>query len=174
MPADDQFEFNDSVRIRERSFQVAVGFLDNCGLGIEPRREFARRRQRIEARRQRLDLRLDEIGDVFGRVGIGGEDQRDRLADIAHVALRQDRLAIGLQPRHRGQAKTDRRNVGDIGRGPDRGRTGMGKCLVQAKPGEPAERDGRAHHPHPEHVRRHDIGGECSGTQSAAAGLQAA
>ncbi len=114
MPADDQFERHDRMRVGEGGVEVAIALGDDCRFGVEAQREYARRRHRVEARRQRLDLRRHEIGDVFCRVGIGGKHHSDRLADIAHLAARQHRLAIGLQPRHRRHAKADRRDIGDI------------------------------------------------------------
>ena len=85
------------------------------------------------------------------------------------MPIRQDRLAIRLQPRHRRHAKADRGNIGDVLRGPDGDRAGMRQRLRDLQAGEAAERDRRAHYPHVKHVRYRDIGRE-----TAAAGQQRA
>jgi hypothetical protein len=126
------------VRSGKGSVEIAVAFGDHSGLGIASWREFARRRGRIEARCQPLDHRCDEVGDVLGHIGVGGEHRRDRLADIAHVPVRQDRLTIRLQPqpRHRRHAKADRGNIDDVFRGPDCDRAGMRQRFRDLKAGE--------------------------------------
>jgi hypothetical protein len=154
VPCGRQFELDHRMRLGERSVEIAIGLGDDSGLGVKAGREFTRRRCRIEARRQRLDKRLDEIGDVLRHISIGGEHQRDRLTDITDIIVRQHRLAIRLQPWHRGQAKADRRDIDDIGGGPDGDRAGMRERLVEAKIGQPAKGDRRAHHAHADHVRK--------------------
>ena len=51
------------------------------------------RRERIDHRRQRLVVDLDQVERVLGEIAVGGDDDRDRLADIAHAADR-DRPAF--------------------------------------------------------------------------------
>jgi hypothetical protein len=167
VPADDQLQRYHRMRFGKGSVEITVGFGDHRGLGAASWREFGRRPGRIETWRQRLDLRCDKLGDVFGRVGVGGEHRRYRLADITHMSVRQDRLAIRVQPRHRRHAKADWGNIGDIFRGPDGNRAGMRQRLRDPKAGEATERDRRAHHPHVKHLRYLDIG-----RKAAAAGQQ--
>ena len=158
MPADGQFQHYHRMRSGKGSVEIAIGFDDHGGLGTASRRVFARRRGRMEARRQRLDLRRDEVGDVFGRVGVGGEDRGHRLADKAHMSARQDGLAIRLQPRHQRHAKADRGDIGDVFRRPHGDRAGIRQRVGDPKTGETAERHRRAHDPHVKHVRYRDVG----------------
>ena len=62
---------------------------------------------------------LDQVGRILGNIWIGSEDSRYRLPDITHVTLRQRGLLVGLKLHEPGQAKSDRRNVGDVGMRPD-------------------------------------------------------
>ena len=45
---------------------------------------------------QAFDLHCHQISGVLGDIGIGSEHDRDRLADIAHAAVGEDRLAVRL------------------------------------------------------------------------------
>jgi hypothetical protein len=144
------------------SVEIAIGFRDHRRLGTASWREFARRRGQIDARRQRLDLRHDQLGDVFGTAGIGGEYSRYWLADIAHMAVCQYRLTISLQSRNGCHAKPNHGNIGDVFRSPHGNRVGTRQCLCGADSGQAAERDRRAYHPHVKHIRYRDIGGEAA------------
>ncbi len=55
----------------------------------------------IGDRGQRLDVDLDQAERVLGNAGSVGEHERDRLADIAHLRLRDHRLAEPLEFRQR-------------------------------------------------------------------------
>ena len=55
------------------------------------------RRERIDHRGQRLVVDLDQVERVFGEIAVGGDDDRDRLADITHPADR-DRPAFDRRP----------------------------------------------------------------------------
>ena len=57
-------------------------------------------RARSGGRRQRFDIELDRFQRIFGRRRAVGDDDRDRLADIADLAVRNDRLLVGLERRH--------------------------------------------------------------------------
>ncbi len=169
VPADGQLQRYHRMRSGKGSVEIAVGFGDHCGLGTASRREFARRRGRIQARRQRLDFRHDKLRDILGDVGVSGEYCRHRLADVAHMSIRQDRLAIRVQPRNWRHAKADRGDFGDVFRGPDGNRAGVRQRLCDPKASEAAERDRRAYYAHIKRVRWRDIGREL-----AAAGEQRA
>ena len=47
---------------------------------------------RIDDRRQRLELDRDQFGRVFRQVAALGDDDGDRLADVAHLVIGQQRL----------------------------------------------------------------------------------
>ena len=62
----------------------------------------------VDVRRQRLDLVVDrrqllvfggdELHRLLGDVRIGGDDGGDRLADEAHLLVREDRLVVERRP----------------------------------------------------------------------------
>ncbi len=62
-------------------------------------------------RRQRLDLDVDERQRVLGNGGRVGEHERDRLADVTHLALRYHRLRERLEIRQRLQPHGDARHA---------------------------------------------------------------
>jgi hypothetical protein len=88
VPADREVEREDRMRGGESRIEVAVLLAHDRRLGA--------RLARVEIGRERLDLWDDEMGDVLGRVRVGGEDRGERLADIAHMPLSQHALPIGL------------------------------------------------------------------------------
>ena len=49
---------------------------------------------------EHLDVFFDELERVLGGVAVLGDDQRDRIADIAHLVGRQTVDRGRLQPRH--------------------------------------------------------------------------
>ncbi len=59
--------------------------------------------------RERLDLEIDRLERVLGLGERIGHHQRDRLADIAHLALRDYRLLELLQLGQRREAQGNRR-----------------------------------------------------------------
>ena len=61
---------------------------------------------------------VDQVGGVFGAVGIRRKDNRQRLADIANMIFGKDRLPVRLKAFNPRQAEIDRRDIGDIGRRP--------------------------------------------------------
>ena len=116
-----QIELDHRVRVAERGVDVAEAVMQHDRFGAAAGLEFAGRIARRHDHRQLFDLDRDQLGGVLGDVGILGEHRRDRIADIAHVGLRQRRLAefadaggvlVG--------AEVDRRKLGDVGIGPDR------------------------------------------------------
>ena len=124
MAANAHFKFNDVRGRAERSGDVTGRFFNQCGFAQQPggrsREEFARCCQRIKAWRRRVDVATHPVGGVLGSVDRLGEDDRNRLTDITHMAARQYPLAIRLQTRHRGQPHIDWWHIGDIGCGPHR------------------------------------------------------
>ena len=62
----------------------------------------------------------DKLGAVFGRIGIGREHSRYRLADITQPLAREKRLAIGTQGLGGRIAKINGRRIVDVRRSPHR------------------------------------------------------
>ena len=56
---------------------------------------------RIHDRRQRLVVDVDQVDRVVGLVRRLGDDDGDRVADVAHDVLASDGIGRGLQPRVR-------------------------------------------------------------------------
>ena len=59
--------------------------MDDGGAGVE-------RLFRIEHRRQRLEIELDQLRRVLGGIAVRRDDDRDRLADVADLVMGQQRL----------------------------------------------------------------------------------
>ena len=118
--ADFQIEHDDGVSAREGRVHIAKTLADQGGLGRIAGVESAGRRVGVHQRGQRLCLDCHEIGSILGDVRIGREDGSDGLTDVTHAIDGEDRLAIRIEAFDAGEAKIDRRNVGDIRRGPDR------------------------------------------------------
>ena len=111
MAADGEIELDHRMGRGERGVDVAEAVAHDERRGVAAVVELAGRVARGQERRQRLDLDLDEIGRILGDIGVLGEHGGDGVADIAHAADRQHRLAIGfdLVGRARGVAEIDRR-----------------------------------------------------------------
>ena len=155
MAADRELELDDRGCAAKHRIDVAVALPDHgrlrcCGRArIRP----ARRSASSSGGSSSISS-VDEIGRVFGDIGIVGEHGGDRLADIAHLSMRQHRLAIRLERRNPSLAEIDRRHVGDIGRGPDRDDAGQRARRRRIDRDDPAMRVVRANDPHVELVRK--------------------
>ena len=160
VPADGELEFDDVLGGAEHRIDVAIALADDRRLGAVARRKFHRRRLRVEQRRQFLDLHRDEIGGVLGDVRVFGEHRGDRLADIAHRAVRQHRLAIRIERRDGAFAKIDRRHVGDVGGGPHRDDAGQRPRRGRIDRDDAAVGVRRAHDAHVQLMREIDVAGE--------------
>ena len=114
MPPAGELEFDDMRRGFEHRVDIVVALRQVRGFGVLARRELARHITRVEDRRQRLDVHLDQIGGVLRNVWIFREHGRDRIADVAHLADRKHRLAIGRELLDRALAKIDRADVGNV------------------------------------------------------------
>jgi hypothetical protein len=64
--------------------------------------------------RQLFDFGRDQVGGVFGAVGIRRKDNRQRLADIANMIFGKDRLPVRLKAFNPRQAEIDWRDIGDV------------------------------------------------------------
>ena len=111
-----------------RVFERRVGIAEH---GAEFHREIAafvfkqqrfvlRRALPVRDGRQRLDVDFDGAERVLGDAGAVGQHHGQRLADIAHLVARHDRLAEGFELRHRLQPHRHQRDcIAEIGRGDD-------------------------------------------------------
>ena len=90
-----------------------------------PRRE---RRFRIDDRRERLVVDLDQLGRVLGDVARARDDDRDRLADVAHAVDGQHAPDAGLRLRPGGDRRGERREIEQILAGDDERDTLEGAC----------------------------------------------
>ena len=70
-------------RVEARPHEVPVGVV------VEHRRVGVLRLARVDERRQRLVVDLDELGRVARELARLGDDRDDRLADVAHLADRE-------------------------------------------------------------------------------------
>ena len=116
--ADVERQADDGVRVAERGIDVAIFLADDRALARQPVGEFTGRCVGVQQRRKLLDLDYDMLGGVFGQIRIVGEYHGDGIADIAHPVASENGLAIQRERREFGEAKIDRRDVGDIGKAP--------------------------------------------------------
>ena len=133
----------------EFAFQDDIAGGDRMNL----RRAGSERVTRVDHRRGLVDCHLNQIGDVFGLFLARRDDCRDRLADKAHLAVGQDRLADRLVI-ELVQHRQDRLHALEIGGGDDR-RVRRRFDVLNLSSGERA-----AHEAHP--VDGGEIGGEAA------------
>ena len=160
--ADFQIERDDGVGAGERHLHVAKALANQGDLGRMAGIEGAGRRVGVHQRGQRLCLDCHQIGGILGSVGIGGEDDGDGLADIAHAIGGEDRLAIRIEAFDAGEAKIDRRNVGDIRRGPDRDDSRNVARRGRVDRANARMGMGRTNHAHVQLMGKRDVGGEAA------------
>ena len=108
------------VRLGKGRRHVAVAFAHDRGFGRMAGVEFAGRRIGGEEFGQRLRSRQSPDRRRLRRRKRRRQNDRDRFADIAHAVRGEDRLAVRLKPFDAREPKIDRRNFGDVRRGPDR------------------------------------------------------
>ena len=89
-----------------------------------------------------------------------GQFKSTYLADSAIFPIRQDRLAIRLQFLDTTFAEVDRRDVGNVGRGPDGDDAGQGARLLHVDRHDAAMRVGRPDHAHVQLMRKRDVARE--------------
>ena len=172
MAADFQIERDDGVGAGECRLNVAKALADQGDFGRMAGIEGAGRRVGLHQRGQSLDLDCHEIGGIFRDIRIGGEDDGDGFADIAHAIRGQDRLTIGIEAFDAGEAKIDRRYVGDIRRGPDRNDARNAARRGRVDGANLRMGMGRTHHAHVQLMRKRDVGGKAAIAGDAAADLQ--
>ena len=93
------------MRAAESGVDVAIAFAHDGRLGGSVGLEYARRFVGLQNGRQLLDVEHDQLGGVFGEIGIVRKDRGDRLADIAHKSVGEEPLAIRLKPSRRVRRK---------------------------------------------------------------------
>ncbi len=120
-------------------------------------------------RPQFLDVEHDELGRILGEIGIVGEHRRDRLADVAHRAGREQPLPVGFQAFDPGQAEVDRRNVGSVRGRPHCVDARFRQRRARVDRADAAVREIRAHDAHVQLPRKRNVGGKAatSGQQRA-------
>ena len=116
--------------------------------------------QRVVDAGNRLQLDLDQVRRLLGEIAGLRSDQRQRLAEVAHPLLDQDRL-IGIQALLAGLAGNvgGRAAVGHIGGGQDTSHTVQRPCARYVEAGKPGARDIGAQHPHVQHPRQRIVAG---------------
>ncbi len=156
LPARAHVDFDDFRRAipgRVEIKQFEFAFQDDVAGGdvMNLRRAGSKRVTRVDHRRGLVDRNFDLIGDVLGRCRVCGNHCGDRLADKAHLAVGQDRLADRLVIKLI-QHRQDRLHALEIGGGNDR-RTRRRFDVLNLSGGDRA-----AHEAHP--VGGGEIGGE--------------
>ena len=157
VPPDFEFKRNDRMRRGKGRRHVAVTLADHGGFGGMAGGKFDRRRIGGHHFRQVIDFDPNQIGGVFGDIGIGREHDRDRLADIAHAIASEDRLAIGLKTLDARQPEIDRRNISDVGRDPYRDDTGPRARIGAFDRDEAAMGMRGTNHPHISLMRERNV-----------------
>jgi hypothetical protein len=160
VPADLEIDLDDRIGGGEGGLDIPVAGAQCERLGRQAGRKTARRAAGVEQRRHRLGLDRDEIGGVLGEVRIGGKHCRDRLADVAQPLAGEQRLAVGAQRLDRRVAKIDRRQTGEVGRGPHRDDAGRQNGGGDVDTAQPRMRERRAHHAHVQLAREGEVGDE--------------
>ncbi len=112
-------------RIAKRRVGVALAGLEDqrpVGPGrFEQQARPLRGAGAVGDRRQRLDLHLDGLERVLAARHAVGQHDRDRLADVAHLVVRDHRLLVGFELRQRLQPhRDDRRAARHVGGGDHR------------------------------------------------------
>ncbi len=96
----------DQMRLSGRAAVVALGLVDLRGdigaeIVVHQRRAGAKRRFEIDHRRQRLEIDLDIVERVFGNVAALGNDDGERLADVADLVPGERHLGALVEDRAR-------------------------------------------------------------------------
>jgi hypothetical protein len=72
-------------------------------------------RDRVEVHVERLDLDVDQVGGVLGEVLVGGDDDGDRLPDVADPVVSEHRLQVGHHPLVEGHPRPDDGDPAEVG-----------------------------------------------------------
>ena len=172
MAADGKLKRNNRLRVAEGGVHVAIALAHDAGLRTH---EVVEEVGLIGANKrcsERFDINLDQVRGVFGDILILREHHRNRLADIADDILRQHRLLVGLEPFDAGEAKSDLRNVRDVGMRPHRVHAGQLERRHRIDGFYFPVLNGRAHHAHRPLPGKRNVGGEASLAQQQRAVFQ--
>ncbi len=120
MAPDREVQLDYDRGVVKRGRELAIGLFHDRRFGRTSGLEFPWRFARVEHEGQIFDLDRDYVGGILGQIWIAREHRRHGLADIAHALTGQDWLPVRHQSFDSGQAKIDRRNLGDVGRRPHR------------------------------------------------------
>jgi hypothetical protein len=143
----------------------AIGLVLVAGLPVEDvvgglallvvaddRRVRIARLARVDDRRERVVLDIDELERVARRVAVVGDDERDLLALKAHFVGRQDGLGVVGQRRHPREVQALEVLAGD-----DRAHLRMGECGRRVDRDDARVRERAAQHGAVEHAGQVDV-----------------
>ena len=99
-PAFDLDRHRGKCRVWIAAFELAADYDVCASLLVQQRRAGTHRLLRIDHNRQRFVVDGDELKRVLGVITAVGNDADDRLADIAHLVLRQRQDRRGVIMRH--------------------------------------------------------------------------
>ncbi len=121
---------------------------------------------RVDHRRQRLVIHLDELGRVLGKGAAVGDHRRNPLADIARHAMRQGIAAQlwRIEAAHHRVGRDGQIFAGHDGAHARQSKGGLGVDAAKAR-----ERIGTCHERDMQHARQRHIGDEAPGTGEEAA-----
>ena len=149
---------HDGVRPREGAVDVALGAAPAQEHVV--RRLLVQRRRalglaRLDERRQLLDLDQDVLRRVRGLLGGVGDDERDRLADVADAVAREHRVRhrhdLGAVAHHQRERVDEPL---DVGGGEDRPDARHPRRHARVDAGEPPVRVDAAHERGVQHLRQ--------------------
>ncbi len=148
----------------ERGGHVAIAqgqFGGHVAAREQPRRARPGGRGRIQHRGPLVDVGVHQLGGVLGAIGVVGDHDGHRLADVAHDPVGQHRLQVAVQvdALHR-QPDRDPHRAGQVGRGHHGHHPGRGGGRPGADRAEPAVGHRGAGHPGPQLAGPPDVGPE--------------
>ena len=114
MRRDRKIQFDHPVTARKRILKVAIGFANYRCFSNPPWFELARVGARIEIGLEWLYLDLNEFLGVLGKVGVTRKHNGDRLTDIAHILIGEDRLPERFEIVDSHHTKGYRRDFGHV------------------------------------------------------------
>ncbi len=162
MAADAKFKRDDGMCAMKAGIDIAEFLADQRRLGRAARLEFARRRVGRKQHRQVIDFDLDEVGRVFGDIGVFCENNRDRLADISHAAFGEHALPIGFQSLDPREPKINRGNIYDVRFCPHRNYARQRQCRADVDRFDHRMRSWRTRNTHMQLKRKRNIGGKAA------------
>ena len=152
MATDLHFQFHDRRSAVKRRGQVTVLLHDDGRLAqavrIYRRHERHRVRGGVQARYGIFDIAKNELGGVFGKVGIVREHNGNGIADVADIIPGEHMLPVAFETGDARHAEIDRRNIGHLLRRPHTLHARQGERLVDIDRQNPPEGNRRSHDAH--------------------------